>query len=432
MPGASTRSCPALFIAAPASGQGKTTATAALARLHQRQGRRVRVFKTGADFLDPMILSTASGSPCYQLDLFMGGPGHCQQLLYDAAAEADLILIEGVMGLFDGTPSSADLAELFGVPVLAVVDASAMAQTFAAIVHGLASFRSTLPFAGVLANGVAGAYHQSLLTGGLSGHTPLLGSLPHDPAFALPERQLGTIPPAERADLEQRLDAAATALENTPLAMLPKAVAFESHTPDPLKISLRGVRIGIAQDEAFCFAYPANLDLLQRLGAELIAFSPLHDHGLPTVDSLYLPGGQPELHAQKLSDNRPMLRALQAHHAAGRPLLAEGGGLLYLLEALNCATGRYPLTGLLPGEATLGSQLRALGPQQVTLPEGELRGNTFHYATVDSQATVIATARCPNQGPSAEPIYRSGRLTASSMQFYFPSNPTATASLLKP
>lgn len=427
-----SRSCPALFIAAPASGQGKTTATAAIARLHQRQGRRVRVFKTGADFLDPSVLSIAAGSPCYQLDLFMGGAAHCQQLLYDAAAEADLILIEGVMGLFDGTPSSADLAELFGVPVLAVVDASAMAQTFAAIAHGLASFRPALPFAGVLANGVAGAYHQRLLTGGLSSHTPLLGSLPHDPALALPERQFGTVQPHERAELEQRLDAAATALEATPLAMLPKAVAFESRIPDTLERSLQGVRIGVAQDAAFCFTYPANLDLLQRLGAELIPFSPLNDPTLPSIDSLYLPGGQPELHAQKLSANAPMLNALRAHHAANRPLLAEGGGLLYLLETLNCTTGRCPLVGILPGEATLGSQLRALGPQQVTLAEGELRGNTFHYATVNTPATITATARCPNQGPSAEPIYGSGRLIASSMQFYFPSNPHAAASLLKP
>ena len=158
-----TRHCSALFIAAPASGQGKTTVTAALARHHRDQGRVVRVFKTGPDFLDPMMLERASGAPVYQLDLWMGGEAHCRQLLYNAAGEADLILIEGVMGLFDGTPSSADLAALFDIPVLAVIDGSAMAQTFGAIAHGLAHYRAGLPFAGVLANRVASESHYQML-----------------------------------------------------------------------------------------------------------------------------------------------------------------------------------------------------------------------------------------------------------------------------
>src|SRR6201991_425577 len=144
--------CPALFISAPASGQGKTTLTAALARFHRRAGRRVRVFKTGPDFLDPMILARASGAPVYSLDLWMVGEDGCRTLLAHAAEHADLILIEGVMGLFDGTPSSADLAQLFGVPVLAVIDAESMAQSFGAIAHGLATYRKGLPFSGVLAN----------------------------------------------------------------------------------------------------------------------------------------------------------------------------------------------------------------------------------------------------------------------------------------
>src|SRR3569833_690483 len=135
------RSRPALFVSAPASNQGKTTVTKTLAHHHAAQGRNVRVFKTGPDFLDPMILERASGRPVYQLDLWMGGKEHCRALLHEAAREADLILIEGVMGLFDGTPSSADLAQLFGIPVLAVIDAASMAQSFGAISHGLATYR---------------------------------------------------------------------------------------------------------------------------------------------------------------------------------------------------------------------------------------------------------------------------------------------------
>jgi len=157
------RSCPALLISAPASGQGKTTLTAALARHHRNRGHRIRVFKTGPDFLDPMILEQAAGHPVYQLDLWMVGEDNCRQLLYQAAGEADLILIEGVMGLFDGQPSSADLATLFGVPVVAIIHAGAMAQTFGAVAYGLAHFRSGLPFAAVLANGVASAAPRRLI-----------------------------------------------------------------------------------------------------------------------------------------------------------------------------------------------------------------------------------------------------------------------------
>jgi len=157
------RHCPALFISAPASGQGKTTVTAGLARLHRRRGLRVRVFKTGPDFLDPMILAQASGAPVYNLDLWMVGAAECRRRLYKAAAEADLILLEGVMGLYDGSPSSADLARTFGVPVLAVIAAQSMAQTFAAVAFGLARFQPGLPFYGVLANRAGSERHLKLL-----------------------------------------------------------------------------------------------------------------------------------------------------------------------------------------------------------------------------------------------------------------------------
>ena len=220
------RACPALFVSAPASNQGKTTITAALARFHSTQGRRVRVFKTGPDFLDPMILERASGRPAYQLDLWMGGEEHCRTLLYDAASHADLILIEGVMGLFDGTPSSADLAQLLGVPVLAVIDAESMAQSFGAIAHGLASYRAGLPFYGALANRVAGARHAELLQQGMRAESTYLGAVMRDPGVELPDRHLGLVQAEEVGDLEQRLNAAAATLKGTGLTELPPAVEF--------------------------------------------------------------------------------------------------------------------------------------------------------------------------------------------------------------
>ena len=182
------RHCPALLIAAPASGQGKTSVTAALARLHARQGRRVRVFKCGPDFLDPMILARASGAPVYQLDLWMIGEAESRRLLWEAAAEADLILIEGVMGLFDGQPSAADLAERFGVPVLGVIDAAGLAQTFGALAYGLAHYRPSLPFAGVLANRSGSLRQTQLIRGSLPAGLAVFGRPPREARIQLARR----------------------------------------------------------------------------------------------------------------------------------------------------------------------------------------------------------------------------------------------------
>jgi len=304
------RQCPAVLIAAPASGQGKTTVTAALARLHRNLGRKVRVFKCGPDFLDPMILERASGAPVYQLDLWMIGAQESRRLLWEAAAEA------------------------------------------------------------------------------------LAGSC----------------------------DAA-----------LPPAVSFDGPAlPAPLP-SLAGVRIGVAQDEAFAFIYGANLDLLRAMGAQLEFFSPLHDSELPQVDSLYLPGGYPELHHHALAANTPMLDAIRAHHNVGKPLLAECGGMLYLLENLTDVAGeRAALVGLLTGEAVMQKRLAALALQAVELPEGTLRGHTYHHSLTTSELEPIARGLSPNGGRGNEAVYRLGRLTASYVHFYFPSDPHAAAALLRP
>ena len=438
-----SRTCPALFIAAPASGQGKTTVTAALARRHRDLGRRVRVFKTGPDFLDPLILERASGGPVYQLDLWMGGEAHCRQLLFQAAGEADLILVEGVMGLFDGDCSSADLAGLFGIPILAVIDGSHMAQTFGALALGLASYRPGLPFAGAFANRPAGERHYQLLAESLPPDLPCLGWLPRDADIALPARHLGLVQAAEIADLEARLDQAATALRLTDPA-LPAVVSFNpALTPEPLRSSpvsahppqpqpLAGVRIAVARDAAFAFLYRANLELLTDLGAELTFFSPLADPELPPADALYLPGGYPELHLEPLAANAPMLAAVRAHHAADKPILAECGGMLYLLESLTDQQGRTAsLAGLLPGRGLMGDRLANLGMHEIDLPEGTLRGHGFHYSRLETPLEPIAWSRA-RRGRQREPAYRSGALLASYLHLYFPSNPQALARIFAP
>ncbi len=427
------RHCPAVLIAAPASGQGKTTVTAALARLHRNQGRKVRVFKCGPDFLDPMILERASGAPVYQLDMWMVGEQESRRLLWEAAGEADLILIEGVMGLFDGTPSSADLARHFGVPVLGVIDGTAMAQTFGALALGLAKYQPDLPFAGVLANRVGTLRHAQLLEGSLTEGLRWYGALSRETGIELPSRHLGLVQASELNDLDLRLDAAAESLANSCDVTLPPPVEFAAPEVIAAEPLLAGVRIAVARDEAFAFTYGASLDLLRAMGAELSFFSPIRDTQLPEADSLYLPGGYPELHHVALSRNTQMLNAIRAHHAAGKPLLAECGGMLYLLDSLTDVEGtRAELVGLLSGDAVMQKRLAALALQAVDLPEGSLRGHTYHHSLTSTELEPIARGLSPNGGRGAEAVYREGRMTASYVHFYFPSNPTAIAALFAP
>ncbi len=424
--------CPALLISAPASGQGKTTVTAALARHHRRQGRRVRVFKTGPDFLDPMILQQAAGSPVYQLDLWMAGEAHCRQLLFEAAREADLILIEGVMGLYDGTPSSADLARLFNIPVLAVIDAKAMGQTFGALAHGLAHYRD-IPFAGVMANRIASDNHLDMVRESLPAGMTFFGALPREAFCELPHRHLGLVQAAEVAELDSKLDQMAEAIARSAACDLPQPVAFTAAQTETPAQTLQGVTIAVARDLAFSFVYPANLDLLRRLGAELVFFSPLHDAVLPQADSLYLPGGYPELFLDELHANATMREAIIAHHRAGKPLVAECGGMLYLLDSLTDHQGkRRAMLGLLPGEARLQDKLSNLGMHAVSLPQGELRGHTYHHSSLQTSVQPIAHSQPARKRGKAEPVFYRNNLLASYLHLYLPSNPEAAARLFLP
>ena len=429
---ADTARCPALLFAAPASGSGKTSLVAALARLHTRQGRRVKVFKCGPDFLDPQIHAVASGQPCDNLDLWICGEDDIRARLAHAAQENDLILVEGVMGLFDGQPSSADIAERFGIPALTVIDARAMAQTFGALVYGLANYRAGLPFYGVLANRVGSPRHAEMLKASMPETVRWCGALPRQEAAALPSRHLGLLPAAEIADLSARIDTLADALAETPLAELPPALPFAIPTAAPLPQRLAGRKIAVARDAAFCFLYPANLALLSDLGAEIVFFSPLAGEPLPACDALWLPGGYPELHGQRLSAQRDLIAQLTEHVEAGKPLLAECGGMMFLFEQLIDLDGQaHPMAGLLPGRTVMGKRLAALGSQQVALPEGALRGHAFHHSRCETDLPPLANAETFDGRPG-EPVWRRRWLTASYFHFYFPSNPEATAALFGP
>lgn len=461
----STR-CPAVLIAAPASGQGKTTVAIALARLHARAGRRVRVFKCGPDFLDPMWLALASGAPVHNLDLWMTGEADVRARLHAAAQDADLILVEGVMGLFDGEPSAADLARRFGLPVLAVIDASAMAGTFGALAFGLQHHRPGLPWAGVLANRVGSERHaqmlQAALTRGANGDdrdaapSLWLGAVMRSEAFTLPERHLGLTVASELPDALARLDAAADALQDTPLGQMDMAalarwaVPFEAPAPAAaLPPLLAGKTVAVARDAAFCFVYPANLDTLRALGAELVFFSPLADQALPACDAVWLPGGYPELHASALSAAVSARASLAAHVQRGLPVWAECGGMMLLFDELVDGQGTaHAMWGLLPGRVSMQTRLAGLGPQQLALSDsaispsdsaltqgnGVLRGHTFHYSRCETALVPVAHTT-PARGGAAGPgeaLYQLGAVRASYFHAWMPSCPAAAAALFLP
>ena len=421
-------SCPALLIAGCASGQGKTTVTAALARHHARMGRRVRVFKAGPDFIDPTILEAASGAPVYNIDCWMIGTEDSRALLAAAARDADLILVEGAMGLHDGEPSAADLAVTFDLPVAAVIDAGAMAQTFGAVAKGLKEYRA-VPFAGVIANRVAGAGHARILVASLPPDIMLLAALPQA-ARSLPERHLGLVQADELAGLTSMLDALADLVGASAYTALPPAVKFTPYATPAAPQLLAGRRVAVARDAAFSFLYRANIDCLTAMGAELIFFSPVADDAVPAADALYLPGGYPELHAAQLARNRRWQDSIRAFAAAGRPLLAECGGMMVLFDTLTTLDGTaHAMAGLLPGKVTMRERLGALGLQSLALPQGELRGHSFHYSLLDTPLEPVW--RCtPRRLGTGECVFRRGAITASYLHAYFPSNPVAVAALL--
>ncbi|NRA70837.1 MAG: cobyrinate a,c-diamide synthase [Gammaproteobacteria bacterium] len=429
--------CPALIMAAPASGQGKTTITAGIASMLTRQGLVVRIFKVGPDYLDPKILAQASQQPVEALDMWMGGDDYCQDKLYQAALEADLILIEGAMGIFDGTPSSADLAARFNIPIALVLDVKGMAQTAAAIAIGLANFRDDIHFAGLIANRCGSDRHASLISNALPPSLPLLATLKRSDTVCFPERHLGLVQAEEMAlELDSILAAGADWIVDSGLANLLEQltpVAFEpvaSENLAPVSPLLTGKTVAIAKDQAFSFIYDANLQLLRDLGARLTFFSPLHDLIIPAADAMWLPGGYPELHAVQLAENSPMREAIKAF-AKTKPVLAECGGLLYCLDSLTTLDGlEYPMSGLIAGHGVMRDRGGCQGMQTAIFPEGEIRGHSHHRSKAVETSTVIGHGKRPYHPAPGEDIYRTGLVTASYIHLFFPSNPLAVSQLL--
>ncbi|WOT06761.1 cobyrinate a,c-diamide synthase [Shewanella youngdeokensis] len=434
--------CPALFITAPNSDSGKTTLVAAMARYWRNQGKQVRVFKTGPDFIDPIFHEFASGHPAYQLDLGMMGETICKQHLYQAALEADLILIEGVMGMFDGANSSAALAATFGIPLLAVIPAAKMAQTFGAIAYGLAHYQSDVNLFGVIANYVGSPGHATMLKDSLPEGIEFCGAMPRDASLALPERHLGLVQAQELEGIEQWLEKTAEVLGNSCELPLPEPVCFAAPLTDDGQFlsstttsflsskPLQGQTIAVAKDAAFSFIYRDNITLLECAGANIKYFSPINDAVLPNADSLYLPGGYPELHLDALSSNKSMCQSIKQHIASQKPTLAECGGMLYLLDELTTKSGdKAHMLGAISGSATMQHKLQGLGMLSAEIDGHTMSGHCFHYSKSDIALTPIATASQAGKHRMQEKIFLQHNTLASYVHWYLPSAPKLACQL---
>ncbi len=317
---------------------------------------------------------------------------------------------------------------LAGIPALPVIDARAWRKPSARW-PGPANYHPDLAIHEVIANRVGSSGHGKLLAESMPEGIALLGAIPRHEAMQIPDRHLGTVQASELGGLDVQLDAAAKVLEEAGLGRLPKRVTLRAEAPTPAPAHLRGVRIAIAKDDAFAFLYRANLDVLEEMGAMLRFFSPLNDTALPECDALWLPGGYPELHAARFSANQPMHDAIRAHHWAGKPILAECGGLMSCVEQLVDGDGNaHAMLGLLPGTARMAGKLTALGLQSLHTQRGELRGHTYHHSLLDTSLKPLARTR-KLAGSEAEPIYIEGALVASYFHGYFPSAPRLVADI---
>ena len=446
--------CPRLVIAGTGSGAGKTSLTLGLARWLARQGLRVQTFKVGPDFLDPSYLAMASGRTCYNLDGWMTSRPYVRGLFARTTADADVALIEGVMGMFDGASprtlagSTAEIAQWLGAPVLLVANAHGAARSLAATVKGFAQFEPGVRVAGVIANQGGSPRHRSWLSESLAsaGTAPLLGMLPRGSLPTLPSRHLGLVA-ADQANfsaesVDRLADVCGQHLDVPAMVELARAAeSFDVEEASSPAASLpRRVRLGIARDEAFHFYYADNLESLARAGAEWVPFSPLGDRRLPAdLDGLYFGGGYPEAHAARLADNGGMLADVRQFAASGRTIYAECGGLMYLGQTLTCQDAtRYPMTGVLPIQTAMLEKLKVLGYAEVTWAAGSLwgaagqmaRGHEFHYSEITSDTCASdgwqpAYSVCRAGAKPAHGGFSKDRVLAGYVHLHWASRPDA-------
>lgn len=407
-----------VVIAAPRSGSGKTVVTLGLLAALRRRGVVVAPAKTGPDYIDPAFLGRAALRDAVNLDPWSMSPARLKALAEMQATGADLLLIEGVMGLFDGAAdnvgSTGDLAELLELPVVLVVDAERQSQSVAPLVAGFANWRPGVRVAGVILNRVASMKHETMLVEALAATgIPCLGAIPRDAALGLPERHLGLVLPDEVSAFEGFLDLAAEAVGNyVDLARL-QALAgpLPEAPPSPVPLAPLGQRIAIARDAAFAFVYPHLLDGWRAMGAELSFFSPLADEAPDAAsDAVFLPGGYPELHGATLADAARFKAGLAAARDRGALLYGECGGFMVLGETLVDKAGQgHAMAGLLPVTTRIDRPKRTLGYRRLVqsgdLPwPGHLKGHEFHYSSAKQSRLTPLFAATDARGDALPPM----------------------------
>ncbi|MBU2866347.1 cobyrinate a,c-diamide synthase [Pacificibacter marinus] len=385
----------AVLIAAPSSGSGKTTLTLGILRALTRRGHTVRGAKSGPDYIDPRFHEAACGQPCFNLDAWAMGPSRLKSL---AHCDSDTtLIIEGAMGLFDGAPSldpaldgkgsSADLARLFDIPVILVIDAARMAQSIGAVVAGFIAHDPRINIAGIILNKVGSQRHRDMLVRALAHvNVPVLGAVPRSADIIHPDRHLGLVQAQERHDLDAYLNTVADSLAaHVDLKSILSLASDVAPAPTHAALTPPAQTIAVAQDAAFAFAYPHLLADWRAQGAEVSVFSPLADQAPPAVELTYLPGGYPELYAGQLANNHHFMQGLR-EAAARRAVYGECGGYMVLGDGMIDATGqRHKMAGLLGLETSFATRKLHLGYRAVQSDcgpfQGSWRAHEFHYAS---------------------------------------------------
>ena len=438
---------PRIMIAAPASGSGKTLFTCALLRLLERKGIRAAAFKCGPDFIDPMFHKKVLGTPSRNLDLYMAGEEGVRRSFAAGCAGAEIAVIEGVMGYFDGTGasgmegSSYELATVLQTPVLLTADVRGMSRSAAAMIKGFTDYGEQKMICGAFLNRTS-AVTAERIEGWLAKEAgiPVLGFFPADDELRLESRHLGLVEPEEIPDLQQKIDHAADILEVTLnlealLMAAGGAPALQVETGNPEEREGSSVTVAVAQDEAFSFYYEDNLELLQELGAKIVYFSPLHDRELPEADGLLIGGGYPELKAGELAANTGMLASIRKAADSGMPILAECGGFQYLQEELVDKEGAvHRMCGVLKGSSRMTDRLVRFGYVEVS-GEGlyfgtgrTIRGHEFHYS--DSTENGSACKAVKPGGKSWDCMVVQGRIAAGYPHLYYRSCPAFAESFV--
>jgi cobyrinic acid a,c-diamide synthase len=440
----------ALVVAGTHSGCGKTSVALGLLAALTRRGLAAQPFKAGPDFIDPGLHRIAAGRSSHNLDGWMCPHRAVRALFARHCQGADVAVVEGVMGLYDGLSgdsdqgSTAEIARLLGLPVLLVADARSMARSAAALAQGFARFQGAPPLAGVAFNRVGGAGHRDILTQAMADcpDVALLGLLGRDDSLAMPSRHLGLVTAQDQALSLEFLQRLADWIEqgidldrllgNLPHASL-EPVADAAAAPTRC-------RVGLASDSAFCFVYQENLRLLESFGAELVPFSPLADQALPPgLSGLYLPGGYPELRAGDLAANERLRSQVRGLALAGLPVYAECGGFMYLMRSLRTGGDTFPMAGVFDMDCAMEERFQALGYRQATFaapcplgPAGTVvRGHEFHYSRamgLDPEARPMYGLD-GRAGPLDQPEgFLKGNTLGSYVHLHFGSNPDAARS----